>query len=90
MSEEIDPESLPEFFMPNKLLAQVYDFSGSSEENKGFILAFTDQNGTPQVISQSCSAVIDMGLRKALEDYLEECNLITKPDIINPGDQDLQ
>lgn len=85
MSEEINPDSLPEFSMPTNLLSKIYEFSGSSEENKGFILIFADQSGTPQIISQSCSPVIDMGLRKAAEDYLEECSLLTRPDI-NPGE----
>tara|TARA_B100002019_G_scaffold138108_1_gene119005 strand:- start:43153 stop:43410 length:258 start_codon:yes stop_codon:yes gene_type:complete len=85
MSDGINPDSLPEFSMPANLMNQIYEFSGSSEENKGFILIFADQSGTPQIISQSCSAVIDMGLRKAAEDYLEECSMLTRPDI-NPGE----
>lgn len=88
MSDQINPDSLPEFSMPNNLLSKIYEFTGSSEENKGFILVFADQSGVPQVISQSCSAVIDMGLRKAAEDYLEEYALMSKPDIIDPGEQD--
>tara|TARA_B110000495_G_C22483309_1_gene298386 strand:+ start:119 stop:376 length:258 start_codon:yes stop_codon:yes gene_type:complete len=81
MSEEIDPESLPGFIMPQNLMHQIYEFTGTSEENKGFLLCFVDQSGTPQIYSQACSPVIEMGLRKTIEDYIDEFNLVIKPDI---------
>ena len=78
-SENFNPEDLPEFQMPRNLLNQLYEFTGSSEENKGFMLVFVDQNGGPQII--------EMGLRKATEEYLVEYSEIIKPDI-DRGDQD--
>lgn len=81
MSEDIDPESLPDFIMPKNLMNQIYEFTGNSEENKGFLLCFVDQSGSPQIYAQACSPIIEMGLRKTVEDYIEDCNLIIKPDI---------
>jgi hypothetical protein len=87
MSENINPEDLPDFRMPAKLLDQIYEFTGSTEENRGFLLVFSDQNGFAQVVSQSCSQIVDMGLRKAAEDYLEEYSVMTRPNI-EPGEQE--
>ena len=85
MSDDLDPDSLPEFAMPNNIISQIYEFSGSTEENKGIILTFVDQNGTPQIITQASSVIIEMGLRKALEEYLEEVSMASRPDI-GPGE----
>jgi hypothetical protein len=73
--------------MPRNLLNQLYEFTGSSEENKGFMLVFVDQNGGPQIMTQACSQILEMGLRKATEEYLVEYSEIIKPDI-DRGDQD--
>lgn len=81
MSDNLDPDSLPEFAMPSNIISQIYEFSGSTEENKGIMLTFVDQNGTPQIITQASSPVIEMGLRKAMEEYLEEIAMISRPDI---------
>jgi len=69
---EIDPESLPQFTIPEGLLEQLYSFTGDAEENKGLILAFVAQNGSPAIISKSSSQIIEMGLRKAMEQYLAQ------------------
>lgn len=85
MSENLNPESLPEFSMPPNIINQIYEFSGSTEENKGIMITFTDQTGTPQIITQAASPVIEMGLRKAMEEYLEEISMVSRPDI-GPGE----
>lgn len=87
MDNDINPEALPEFQMPRNLLNQIYEFTGSSEENKGFMLVFVDQNGSPQIMTQACSQILEMGLRKATEDYLTEYSEMIKPDI-DRGEQE--
>ena len=71
-SLEINPEDLPQFAIPEGLLEQLYSFTGDGEENKGMILAFVAQNGSPANISRSGSQIVEMGLRKAVEQYLEQ------------------
>lgn len=69
---EIDPESLPQFTIPDRLLEQLYSFTGGAEENKGLILAYVAQNGSPAIITKAESGIIEMGLRKAMEQYLSQ------------------
>jgi len=86
-SDFIDPGHIPEFKMPKQLLNQMYEFTGTTEENKGFYFVFVDQNCSPQIVSHACSPIVEMGLRKAMEEYLHEFSEIIKPDI-DPGEQD--
>jgi hypothetical protein len=85
MSENINPEELPEFSMPNSIIEKIYEFTGSSEDNKGFVLFFVDQAGNPQVISSCRSAIIEMGIMRAAEEYLEQFSPANNP---NTGDQE--
>ena len=82
-----DLSKLPEFQMPRNLLSQIYEFTGSTEENKGFMLVFVDQNGAPQIMTQASSQILEMGLRKATEEYLVEYSEMIKPDI-DRGEQE--
>ena len=72
--EEDNFEDLPlnTFVLPEAFLEQLFDFSGSTEGNRGILLAFVNQNGDPMIFSKSDSQIIEMGLRKALERYLLE------------------
>jgi hypothetical protein len=71
-SAEIDPEDLPQFSIPDSLLEQLFSFTGDGEESKGMILAFVSQNGSPAILSRTSTQVVEMGLRKALEQYLSQ------------------
>ena len=64
-----DPQ-FADFVLPEPFLDQLFEFSGSTEGNRGFLLAFVNQKGDPMVFSRSDNQIIDMGLRKALEKYL--------------------
>ena len=66
----IDPEALPEFSLPESFLDELYEFTGSPNGNKGFVLIYTDQNGRPLVYCRSDSQIVEMGLRKSMEKYL--------------------
>ena len=72
MSENIDPENLGRFIMPQSILDKLFDLSGDANGSKGFILAFVDQEGKPIVFTKSQNQIIDLGLRKALEQYLTD------------------
>jgi hypothetical protein len=69
-NSELDPEALPEFSLPESFLDQLYEFTGSPNANKGFVLIYTDQNGRVMVYTKSDSQVVEMGLRKSMEKYI--------------------
>jgi hypothetical protein len=70
VSDNIDPENLGVFSIPEAMLQKLFDFSGDADHSKGFILAYVDQNGKPMIYTKSQNQIIEMGLRKALEKYL--------------------
>jgi hypothetical protein len=73
MSDDyIDPENLSKFNLPESVLQQLFEFTGSTSGDSGFILSFVNQDGLPSVITKATSPIVEMGLRKALEQYLEQ------------------
>lgn len=70
MSNNIDPENLNVFSIPESMLEKLFEFTGDADHSKGFILAYVDQDGRPMVYTRSQNQIIEMGLRKALEKYL--------------------
>ncbi len=70
MSDNVDPENLGVFSIPESMLQKLFEFSGDADHSKGFILAYVDQNGKPMIYTKSQNQIIEMGLRKALEKYL--------------------
>lgn len=70
MSDNIDPDNLDSFVMPDSLLDTIFELSGEASQHKGFILAFVTQEGKPIVYTRAQNQIIEMGLRKALEKYL--------------------
>jgi hypothetical protein len=76
----IDPNNLESFKFPMDLLEKVYELTGDSHSSsKGFMLAYTDQNGAPMIYSKFGSQIVDMGIRKALEKYLIEIENVDSP-----------
>lgn len=69
---DMDPENLPEFKMPAKLLDKLYDLSGSNKVGKGILMAYLTQDGMPVIFGKQSSKIVEMGLRKGMESYLEE------------------
>tara|TARA_R110000824_G_scaffold65538_1_gene170596 strand:+ start:8649 stop:8912 length:264 start_codon:yes stop_codon:yes gene_type:complete len=68
--EDLDPEKIKDFHIPENLMRKLYSMTGDSENNRGFILAYVSQNGKPMVFCKSDTQIIEMGLRKALEEFL--------------------
>ena len=67
-----DPNNIPDFSLPSKLLEQIYEFSGTGDSAKGFLIAFVGQNGSPTIYTKTDTQIVEMGLRKAVEQYLEQ------------------
>lgn len=85
---EIDPSNLPAFQIPQSLLDKLYEFTGDTpDSSKGFLVAYTDQNGSPMIFCRAGSQIVEMGIRKALEKYLIEIENVDTPFDIN-GDQE--
>tara|TARA_B100000242_G_scaffold285338_1_gene249691 strand:- start:626 stop:907 length:282 start_codon:yes stop_codon:yes gene_type:complete len=73
MNEDfIDPDNLEKFQLPENIIRQLFEFTGSTNGDSGFILSFVNQDGLPSVITKAQSPIVEMGLRKALEQYLEQ------------------
>jgi hypothetical protein len=70
MPEDIDPEQLDDFSLPEEMLHKLFEFTGDADHSKGFILAFVTHKGKPLVYTKTQNQIVEMGLRKALEKYL--------------------
>ena len=68
----IDPDNLPNFHIPDNFLDQLYDFTGSPDAGRGFVLSYVDDGGRAMVFTKTSSQIVEMGLRKALEKYLSQ------------------
>lgn len=61
---------LENFILPESFLEQLFEFSGSTDGNRGILLAFVNQEGSPLIYSKADNQIVEMGLRKAVEKYL--------------------
>jgi len=68
--EEFDPEKIQDFQIPTSLLEQLYEFTGSSTNDRGFCLSYVTQAGEVMVIHKADTQIVDLGLRKGMEKYL--------------------
>jgi len=68
--DSFDDFPLADFKLPEEFLSKIFELSGSTVGNRGFVLAFVNQRGEPTVFTKSDNQIIEMGLRKALETYL--------------------
>lgn len=68
--KDINPEELEDFYLPESLLKEIYNLTGEFDGNSGFILACVGQEGKPFIYSKFSNEIIELGIRKALEEYL--------------------
>ena len=72
-TQDIDPDNLPTFQMPESFMNKLFELTGNEiEKNRGFVLSYVSHDGRPMVYARSETQIIEMGLRKALEKYLAE------------------
>ena len=76
---DLDPDSLPQFTLPRKLIDQLYEFSGNSEGSRGFLLLHINQAGTTVVYFRADNQILELGLRKALEQFVLDFEEADKP-----------
>ena len=62
---------LKKFELPDKLLNELYELTGSPDAYKGYIVVFSDDKGKPIIMTRCDSEVTTFGLRSALETFRE-------------------
>ena len=67
-----NPPGQPEFNIPQNYLEHLYEFRGGADKYNGMIIALCSENGSPLVYSKYESPIIELGLRKAVEDFLSD------------------
>jgi hypothetical protein len=68
----MDKPKFKEFKLPKKILTQLYELTGGAEAYKGFIIAYSDENGTPIIYTSCDSKITESGLIKSIEDYIND------------------
>ena len=71
-----------EFLFPTEMVEQIYELSVGAENFKGLILCVCTQNGVPQIFTRFDSVVTSLGLKKALEEYLNSEEMDVRDDEI--------
>ena len=61
-----------EFAIPDNFLDKLYELTGSVEKYKGFLLVYSNEIGNPIIFNKCESHLVEMGLIKTLETYLEK------------------
>jgi hypothetical protein len=88
-TEEIDPDNLPLFQLPENFLNKIFELTGDGgDKNRGFVLSYVSQDGRPLVYARADTQIIDMGLRKALEKYLAEMERAEDAQNLNSENED--
>jgi hypothetical protein len=64
-------KEIPQFEMPSNFIEQVYELSGNADKYKGVLLAYVSEDGSPVIYCKYDSQVVEFGMRKALEKYLQ-------------------
>ena len=59
-----------EFSIPDNFIEKLYEFSGGADKYKGIILAVCTENGSPTIYSKYDSSIVELGLKKALTDFV--------------------
>jgi hypothetical protein len=86
MKNNKDPENFKQFKIPENYFNRLFEFTGSDESSKGFILAYVSQDGCPIIYTKVASSIVEMGLRKALEKFLLEAENSEEGIDISTGD----
>lgn len=67
-----NPENFKNFKIPENFFNKLFEFTGCDDSSRGFIVAYVDQDGCPMIYSKVASPIVEMGLVKSIEKYLEE------------------
>jgi hypothetical protein len=84
MKKNSSSENFKNFKIPENFFNKLFEFTGSDDSSRGFIVAYVDQDGCPMIYSKVCSPIVEMGLIKAIEKYLDEVDNEQQPLDITP------
>lgn len=59
-----------EFSIPSEMVDKLYELSGGADKYKGIIMAVSSENGRPLIYQRFDCGMTELGLCKALEDFL--------------------
>lgn len=65
---------MSKFQMPPNLIDQLYELSGNADKYKAIVLGYISEDGVPLIYAKYDSQVVEFGMRKALEKYLENAD----------------
>jgi len=75
MKKGNNSEEFRSFKIPENYFNKLFEFTGSTDESsKGFIVAYVNQEGCPLIYTKIASPIVQMGLMKALENYIDSVN----------------
>ena len=60
------------FMLPEKLINELYELTGSKNAYKGYIIAYCGEDGTPVVFSSCDTQITESGLIRSIENYIAE------------------
>jgi len=72
---DMNEDSLPQFEISESTLTQFFELTGEADSHKGFVLAYVNEQGSPVIFSKTDSQIVEMGLHKALGQFLEEAGV---------------
>jgi len=88
MLQEDNSNPAKAFTIPESFLDKMFEFTGNGEDG-GFILAYVNQDGKAMIQCKISSQIIEMGLRKALERFLQDMEMGEKAAMDDGIDPDL-
>lgn len=65
--------------IPENILDVIYEYTNDGQHG-GFILAYVGNNGTPEIVMKAGSQIVELGLRKYLQDLLDQLDSTIMPD----------
>ena len=75
MKKGNNSEEFRSFKIPENYFNKLFEFTGSTDESsKGFIVAYVNQEGCPLIYKKIARPIVQMGLMKALENYIDSVN----------------
>lgn len=74
MSKKKATKEMSKFQMPPNLIDQLYELSGNADKYKAIVLGYISEDGVPLIYAKYDSQVVEFGMRKAIEKYLENAD----------------
>ena len=77
----------PEFSIPSEMVDKLYELSGGVDKYKGIIMAVSSDSGRPLIYQRFDCGMTELGLVKALEDYLARSKSDVEKQDNNEGEE---